>query len=71
MTGDLVYLIASLPMLLFGMKPPFSTEHFLGMAASHISSDDILLLKTAVLPESEGITAGRLREIIMRIWCNH
>ncbi len=39
-------------MLLFGMKPPFSPEHFLGMATPHISSDDIVFLKIAVLPES-------------------
>jgi hypothetical protein len=38
------YLIASLPALLFGMKPPFSFERFLEKCRPLISEEDFLLL---------------------------
>lgn len=38
------YLIASLPVLLFGMKPPFSFERFLENCRPLISEEDFLLL---------------------------
>jgi hypothetical protein len=38
------YLIASLPSLLFGMKPPFSFERFLKNCQPLISEEDFLLL---------------------------
>src|SRR4030043_1023585 len=38
------YLIASLPVLNFGMKPPFSFERFLENCRNLISEEDFLLL---------------------------
>jgi len=38
------YLIASLPALNFGMKPPFSFERFLKVCQGFISEEDFLLL---------------------------
>jgi hypothetical protein len=38
------YLISSLPVLTFGMKPPFSFERFLGTCRPFISEEDFLLL---------------------------
>ena len=43
------YVIASLPMLHFGMKPPFSFERFLEMCHHFIPEEDYRLLST--LPE--------------------
>jgi hypothetical protein len=38
------YLISSLPVLIFGMKPPFSFERFLENCRNLISEEDFLLL---------------------------
>jgi hypothetical protein len=40
------YVVASLPMLHFGMKPPFSTERFLEMCHTFIPDDDYRLLSS-------------------------
>lgn len=40
-----IYLLASLPMLHFGNKPPFSFERFLEICKDKISEDDINLIK--------------------------
>lgn len=40
-----VYLISSLPMLHFGMRPPFSWEDFLGQCQRLIPENDYALLK--------------------------
>lgn len=46
------YFISSLPMLHFGMKPPFSSERFLKMCEGLISEQDIYILKN--LPMRDG-----------------
>jgi len=45
------YLVASLPMLHFGMKPPFSFEGFLEVCRDFIPERDYLLLSTLPQPE--------------------
>jgi len=45
------YLIASLPMLHFGMKPPFSFERLLEVCCPFIPDKDFQLLRTLPLPE--------------------
>jgi hypothetical protein len=40
------YVVSSLPMLHFGMKPPFSTERFLEMCHTFIPDEDYRLLST-------------------------
>ncbi len=45
------YLLASLPMLHFGMKPPFSYERFLEMCHPFIPETDYFLLSHLPLPE--------------------
>jgi hypothetical protein len=45
------YLVASLPMLHFGMKPPFSFEGFLEACRGFIPDGDYLLLSTLPQPE--------------------
>jgi hypothetical protein len=47
MSGHYIYLMSSLPMLHFGMKPPFSFEKFLQTCHGIISDSDITILKTA------------------------
>ncbi len=47
MPGYYTYLISSLPMLHFGIKPPFSFEKCLQICHGIISDADIILLKTA------------------------
>jgi hypothetical protein len=44
------YLIASLPMLHFGMKTPFSFERFLELCRPHIPKKDYLLLRSLPQP---------------------
>jgi len=52
MAAYYTYLIASLPMLHFGAKPPFSFERFLKTAAGLISGKDTYILGN--LPEKDG-----------------
>ncbi|MFH0790240.1 MAG: hypothetical protein V2A64_01260 [Candidatus Omnitrophota bacterium] len=47
MASFYTYLIASLPMLHFGMKPPFSREIFLGICEKLIPKDDLEILRAA------------------------
>jgi len=44
-SGYYTYLISSLPVLRFGVKPPFSFEKFLNIASDSISESDIEILK--------------------------
>ncbi len=56
MANFYVYLIASLPMLHFGMKPPFSLEVFLGICEKLIPEEDMGILRAASVSISdEGI----------------
>jgi hypothetical protein len=45
------YLVASLPMLHFGMKPPFSSDRFLELCREWIPEGDYRLLSTIPRPE--------------------
>jgi hypothetical protein len=56
------YLVASLPMLHFGMKPPFSFERFLEVCHGFIPEGDYLLLSALPQPEdySREVTHHRL-----------
>jgi hypothetical protein len=45
------YVIASLPMLHFGMKPPFSFERFLEVCCPLIPKKDFQLIRTLLQPE--------------------
>lgn len=60
------YLIASLPMLHFGMKPPFSYEQFLEISHQFISEKDFQLLKN--LPNPEKYPAEAKRPRIIQNW---
>ncbi|WAC05185.1 MAG: DUF2764 family protein [Methanoregula sp.] len=60
------YLIASLPMLHFGMKPPFSFERFLEICRPLIPTEDFQLLRALPQPE-QYFTKGR-RPRIIRKW---
>jgi hypothetical protein len=45
------YLVASFPMLHFGMKPPFSFERFLGECQPFMPEKDFKILSSLPLPE--------------------
>lgn len=60
------YLITSLPMLHFGMKPPFSFERFLDICRQHIPEEDYQLLRA--LPEPEHYLTNGKRHRIIRKW---
>jgi hypothetical protein len=60
------YLIASLPMLHFGMKPPFSFERFLEGCRQFIPEKDFQLLST--LPQPEHYFEQGKRHRIIRKW---
>jgi len=60
------YLIASLPMLHFGMKPPFSFERFLEECRQFIPEKDFQLLST--LPQPEQYSAKGKRHRIIQKW---
>jgi hypothetical protein len=60
------YVIASLPMLHFGMKPPFSFERFLEICRRFIPEKDFQLLST--LPQPEHYTEHGKRHRIIRKW---
>jgi hypothetical protein len=48
------YLVASLPMLQFLMKPPFSSERFLELCCPLIPANDCQVLQTLPQPENYG-----------------
>lgn len=60
------YLIASLPMLHFGMKPPFSFERFCEMCYPLIPENDFQLLRT--LPQPENYFEKGKRHRIIQKW---
>jgi len=60
------YLIASLPMLHFGMKPPFSFERFLDVCRLLIPEKDFQLLRT--LPQPEHYFEKSKRHPIIEKW---
>jgi hypothetical protein len=60
------YLIASLPMLHFGMKPPFSFERFLEGCRQFIPEKDLQLLST--LPQPEQYFEKGKRPRIIQKW---
>jgi hypothetical protein len=60
------YVIASLPMLHFGMKPPFSFERFLEVCGQLIPQEDVQLLRALPQPEQYFINGKRHR--IIRKW---
>jgi hypothetical protein len=60
------YLIASLPMLHFGMKPPFSFERFLEICCPLIPKKDFQLIRT--LPQPEHYFEKGKRHRIIQKW---
>ena len=60
------YLVSSLPMLHFGMKPPFSFERFLEVCRPLIPKKDFQLLRT--LPQPEHYSEKGKRHQIIRKW---
>src|SRR3989338_12644 len=60
------YFISSLPMLHFGMKPPFSFERFLKMCEGLILEQDIYILKN--LPMREGDFNPSAHNPIIQAW---
>jgi hypothetical protein len=61
-----IYVIASLPMLHFGMKPPFSFERFLEVCRQFIPEKDFQLLST--LPQPEHYFKKGTRHRIIQKW---
>jgi hypothetical protein len=59
------YVIASLPMLHPGMKPPFSFERFLEMCRTFIPEKDFQLLSTLPQPEQYSIK-GKSDQVIQK-----
>jgi hypothetical protein len=59
------YLIASLPMLHFGMKPPFSFERFLEVCSPLIPKKDFQLVRTLPQPEHY-FEKGKRHQIIQK-----
>jgi hypothetical protein len=59
------YLIASLPMLHFGMKPPFSFERFLEVCSPLIPEKDFQLVRTLPQPE-QYFEKGKRYQIIQK-----
>src|SRR3989344_6111957 len=67
MTNYYIYLISFLPLLQFGMKPPFMFEKFLKQCAEFIPDEDLEILKASSIDgryEYEGMpeTLKRWRE---------
>lgn len=50
MAGYYIYLISSLPMLWFGMKPPISLETFFRLCENLIPGEDLEILKQSIGP---------------------
>jgi hypothetical protein len=59
------YLIASLPMLHFGTKPPFSFERFLEICRPLVPEKDFQLLRTLPQPE-QYLEKGKRHRIIQK-----
>jgi hypothetical protein len=59
------YVIASLPMLHFGMKPPFSFERFLEVCRPFIPEKEFQLLRTLPQPE-QYFEKGKRHRIIQK-----
>jgi len=59
------YVIASLPMLHFGMKPPFSSDRFLEVCRPLIPEKDFQLLHTLPQPE-QYLEKGKRHQIIQK-----
>jgi hypothetical protein len=59
------YVIASLPMLHFGMKPPFSFERFLEVCRQFIPEKDFQLLRALPQPEHY-FEKGKRHRIILK-----
>jgi len=60
------YLVASLPMLHFGMKPPFSFERFLDICCPLIPEKDCRVLRT--LPQPEQYSEKGTRPPVSQRW---
>ena len=60
------YLVASLPMLHFGMKPPFSFERFLDICCPLIPEKDCQVLRT--LPHPEQYLKKDKRPPVLQSW---
>ena len=65
MANYYTYLISSLPMLHFGMKPPFSFEKFIGICSKLIPEKDIEILNA--IPQIE-IGLDKSRQPTLRQW---
>ncbi|MCK9590693.1 MAG: DUF2764 domain-containing protein [Methanoregula sp.] len=59
------YLIASLPVLHFGMKPPFSFEQFLEACCPFIPKKDFQLLRSLPQPE-QYLEKGKRHQVIQK-----
>jgi hypothetical protein len=66
MTDFYPYLIASLPMLHFGMKPPFSFNRFLEICRGFIPEKDFQLLLT--LPQPEQYSETGKKHPVIQMW---
>ena len=63
MSGFYIYLISSLPMLQFGMRPPFSWDNFLELCQRLIPEKDYALLKNLPRPEQYAGYSGEQETI--------
>lgn len=61
-----IYFIASLPMLHFGAKPPFSSERFLKMCQELILEGDLWILST--LPQAEEYSLKTIEHPLVQRW---
>ncbi len=59
------YLISSLPMLHFGMRPPFTFEQFLDRCRQFVPEKDFQLLRTLPPPERY-LDSGKRHDIIQK-----
>ncbi len=65
MKNSYYYIVASLPMLHFGMKPPLSYPDFLGSCASELNQDDMDILRE---PDSHRESGSR--SVLLKEWEN-
>lgn len=65
-----VYLISSLPMLHFGMKPPFSFEKFLKMCEGLVSDEDAAVIASVASRASSSRFTGLLAKTVLGKWYN-
>ncbi len=68
MPGYYIYFISSLPMLNFGMNPPFSAEEFLKMCVDLIPQQDIGILKQSCNIGTGFLYAGS--SPVLKKWCS-